>query len=125
MISEEKIKKALEEVKYPGFTRNIVSFGMVKKLEIKDSTVDLTLGLTTSDKTVAEQIRKDIETALRKVEGIKTLNLTIALQAPSCGGAQHRIRRTVCPRSDADRGNGRWRGVGSDRRLDAGVARGQ
>ena len=81
MPNEEEIKKALEEVKYPGFTRNIVSFGMVKKIEVKDSTVDLVFGLTTSDKSVAEQIRADVEAALRKVAGIKTINLIINLQA--------------------------------------------
>ncbi len=82
MVTEEEIRKALEEVKYPGFTRNIVSFGMVKKIGIEDSTVDLVLGLTTSDKTVTERIRLDVEAALRKVSGIKTVNLTIHLQNP-------------------------------------------
>lgn len=81
MVTEEQIKHALEDVKYPGFTRNIVSFGMVKKIGIEDSTVDLVLGLTTSDKEIAGQIHKDVEAALRKVEGLKTINLTINLQA--------------------------------------------
>jgi len=81
MVTEDQIKKALEEVKYPGFTRNIVSFGMVKKIGIEESTVDLVLGLTTSDKTIAGQIHKDVEAALRKVDGLKTINLTINLQS--------------------------------------------
>jgi len=81
MPNEAQIRKALEEVKYPGFTRNIVSFGMVKQVDVKDSTVDLVLGLTTSDKAVAEQIRNDVEASLKKVGGIKTINLTINLQA--------------------------------------------
>ena len=81
MITEDEIKKALEEVKYPGFTRNIVSFGIVKKIGVKDSDVDLVLGLTTSDKEVAERIREDVEAALRKVAGLKTIHLTINLQA--------------------------------------------
>jgi ATP-binding protein involved in chromosome partitioning len=81
MITEEQIRTALEEVKYPGFTRNIVSFGMVKQIKVHDSTVDLVLSLTTSDKEIAGKIRGDVETALRKVAGLKTINLTINLQA--------------------------------------------
>lgn len=96
MITEEQIKKALEGVKYPGFTRNIVSFGMVKKIAVQDSTVDLALSLTTSDKTVAEQIRTDIEAALRKVEGLKTINLSINLQNPQ-QSAQTQARAAGIP----------------------------
>ena len=31
-ISEEQVKNALKSVKYPGFTRDIVSFGLVKSV---------------------------------------------------------------------------------------------
>ena len=33
-ITEEEIKRTLTEVKYPGFTRDIVSFGLVKGIRI-------------------------------------------------------------------------------------------
>src|SRR6266568_5052373 len=33
-ISEEQVKDALKAVKYPGFTRDIVSFGLVKSIQI-------------------------------------------------------------------------------------------
>lgn len=89
MITEEQILKALEEVKYPGFTRNIVSFGMVRKIAIQDSTVDLTLSITTSDRTIADQIKAGVEAALKKVPGLQTINLVINLQNPQqAPGAQ-------------------------------------
>jgi len=31
-VTQEQIKNALKSVKYPGFSRDIVSFGLVKKL---------------------------------------------------------------------------------------------
>lgn len=82
MITEEQIKTALEEVKYPGFTRNIISFGMVKKIEIKADTVDVVIGLTTSDKKIADQIKTDAETALKKIPGVKTVRLSLNVQPP-------------------------------------------
>jgi metal-sulfur cluster biosynthetic enzyme len=32
MIAEEDIKNALKAVKYPGYNRDIVSFGLVKEI---------------------------------------------------------------------------------------------
>ncbi|MBV9463982.1 MAG: Mrp/NBP35 family ATP-binding protein [Verrucomicrobiae bacterium] len=88
MPTETEIRSALEQVKYPGFSRNIVSFGLVKNVEVREGTVDLLLGLTTRDAGVAEQLQKDVETALRGVPGLKTLNLRIESQpAPASSGS--------------------------------------
>jgi len=38
-VSEEQIRDALKSVKYPGFTRDIVSFGLVKSVNIDDGQV--------------------------------------------------------------------------------------
>ena len=38
-ISEDQIKEALRTVKYPGFSRDIVSFGLVKGIEARNGNV--------------------------------------------------------------------------------------
>ncbi len=36
MVTEEQIKQALSSVKYPGYSRDIVSFGIVKQISARD-----------------------------------------------------------------------------------------
>ena len=67
-ISEEQVKNALKAVKYPGFTRDIVSFGLVKSVQIDDGDVKVQLALATNDPNVPATIKKDAEGALRTIK---------------------------------------------------------
>ena len=44
-LSPDTIKKVLQNVKYPGFTRDIVSFGLVKDVQIDGAKVNVSLVL--------------------------------------------------------------------------------
>src|SRR6266536_1154777 len=48
-VSDEQIREALKSVKYPGFTRDIVSFGLVKSVNIDNGEVKVQLALATND----------------------------------------------------------------------------
>ena len=39
MVTEDQVRSALAAVKYPGFSRDIVSFGLVKAVRIEAGTV--------------------------------------------------------------------------------------
>ena len=43
------MKNALKAVKYPGFTRDIVSFGLVKSIQIDGGEVKVQLVIATND----------------------------------------------------------------------------
>ena len=60
-ISEELVRNALKAVKYPGFTRDIVSFGLVKSVNIDNGEVKVPLALATNDPNVPGTIKKDAE----------------------------------------------------------------
>ena len=64
-ISEEQVKNALKSVKYPGFTRDIVSFGLVKSVEIENGEVKVQIALATNDPNVPAAIKSEAEKALR------------------------------------------------------------
>ena len=64
-ISEEQVKNALKSVKYPGFTRDIVSFGLVKSIQIDNGDVKVQLALATNDPNVPATIKNNAERALR------------------------------------------------------------
>ena len=49
MLTEEDIKNALKSVKYPGFSRDVVSFGLVKEVATKNGSVSVSMQLTTNN----------------------------------------------------------------------------
>src|SRR5205814_9036638 len=80
-ISEEQVKNALKAVKYPGFTRDIVSFGMVKSIQIDNGDVKVQLALATNDPNVPATIKNDAERDLRTIEGISSIKVLIDFHA--------------------------------------------
>lgn len=87
-ISEEQIKNALKTVKYPGFTRDIVSFGLVKTIQIDNGEVRVQLALATNDPNVPATIKNDAERALGTIEGIRSAKVLIDIHAPPAAPEQ-------------------------------------
>ena len=58
-LDEQTLRDALRRVKYPGFSRDIVSFGLVKEIRIEGEGVAVQLVLTTAEQAVARQIRAE------------------------------------------------------------------
>ena len=95
-ISEEQVRNALKAVKYPGFTRDIVSFGLVKSVNIHNGEVKVQLALATNDPNVPATIKNDAEKALRAIEGVRSAKVLIDIQAPP-GGAGAGMGTTRIP----------------------------
>src|SRR5438046_10113449 len=64
-VTQEQIKNALKSVKYPGFSRDIVSFGLVKEIVSTGAETRVQLVLTTNDPAVPRAIKADAENVLR------------------------------------------------------------
>jgi ATP-binding protein involved in chromosome partitioning len=103
--SEDDIKNALKAVKYPGFGRDVVSFGLVKETAAKDGLVRITLQLTSARPEVASQIKSDCERALKTLPGVSAVHVEInqpggqSAAAPSGPWAQQQrmpgVRRVI------------------------------
>jgi ATP-binding protein involved in chromosome partitioning len=87
MISEEQVLATLRSVKYPGFSRDLVSFGLVKEVRIADGTLAVTLQLSSGNPEIAERIRQDAEAALRTLEGAGTVTLDLRFPAGTPSGS--------------------------------------
>jgi ATP-binding protein involved in chromosome partitioning len=85
-ISEEQVRDALRTVRYPGFSRDIVSFGLVKGINIDDGEVKVQLALATNDPHIPATIKNDAEKILRTLNGVQSAKVLIDIQAPP-GGA--------------------------------------
>lgn len=82
LVDKETLINALKSVKYPGFSRDIVSFGLVKGADFQDGKAVVALQVTTNDPEVPTQIKTAAEKALSEVEGVAEVEVSIASQAP-------------------------------------------
>lgn len=86
-MSEEEIIAALRGVKYPGYSRDIVSFGLVKDIAAGNGAISVVIHLTSGAPEVAQRIKTDSEEVLRALPGIKSVYVDVRQQpgAPSTG----------------------------------------
>src|SRR6202171_3301253 len=84
-LSETEGRAALREVKYPGFSRDIVSFGLVKSVNIDNGEVKVQLALATNDPNVPATIKSDAEKVLRGITGVQSAKVLIDIHAPPAG----------------------------------------
>lgn len=92
--TEEQIREALKTVKYPGFSRDIVSFGLVKNVEIRGSQVTVQLALATNEPAIPKAIKADAEATLRGVAGISEAKILIDIQAPPASAGNSGVGAT-------------------------------
>ena len=95
-ITEEQIIDALKAVKYPGFSRDIVSFGLVKSIAVDNGETKVQLALATNDPNVPVAIKNDAEKALRDL-GVKSAKVLIDIHAPPGGSGPAGIGATRIP----------------------------
>ncbi len=84
-VSEEQIRDALKSVRYPGFTRDIVSFGLVKSINIDNGEIKVQLALATNDPNVPATIKNEAENVLRAIDGVRGAKVLIDIHAPPAG----------------------------------------
>lgn len=82
-FSQDQVMEVLRGVKYPGFSRDIVSFGLVKGIGIEESNVEVQLSLSTNEPKIAAEIRDNATAALRTLSGVKEAKVKIDIQAPA------------------------------------------
>jgi len=63
MTTPHELLEVLKQVKYPGFSRDIVSFGIVRDIQIGSRGVTVELGTPAADDAVVEQIQRDVHAA--------------------------------------------------------------
>ena len=84
-VTEEQVKEALRAVKYPGFSRDIVSFGLVKEIRVAGDQVTVQLTLATNEPAIPREIKAEAENVLRSVRGITDAKVLIDIHAPPVG----------------------------------------
>ncbi len=79
-MEKEKTLEILGKIKYPGFNRDIVSFGMVKELSIKDENITLELNITSQNLDKKNQVVESVRSELAK--HFTSVNIKLKNQVP-------------------------------------------
>jgi ATP-binding protein involved in chromosome partitioning len=82
MITESQVADTLRTVKYPGFSRDIVSFGLVKGIVLDGANVTVKMELATRDANIPRQIHAAATAALEAIPGIGRVNLDFDIKEP-------------------------------------------
>ncbi|MCE2825989.1 MAG: Mrp/NBP35 family ATP-binding protein [Verrucomicrobium sp.] len=82
-LQESAVLEVLRSVKYPGYSRDIVSFGLVKGVQIDGSAVGVLLELTAPNPEIGRQIADAAKAALRdRLEGITDAHVQVQVPTP-------------------------------------------
>jgi len=79
---QEEVVQRLRGVRYPGFSRDIVSFGLVQDMELTGTELKLKLKLTTPDPAVPEKIGKEIRDSLKGYAAVKSVVIETEVAPP-------------------------------------------
>ena len=78
-LSEAQLYEALKQVPYPGDTRDLVSVGGVKSVNLQGNSVSVVLELLPQRSQAMPAVRQAAEAALRALPGIGTVQVEIRL----------------------------------------------
>lgn len=81
-VTEAEILQALRSVMDPELHKDIVSLGMVKKVDLKGGAVTLLVQLTTPACPLKETIEKDVRGALAKMAGVENVEVKFDASVP-------------------------------------------
>ncbi|MCS7064043.1 MAG: Mrp/NBP35 family ATP-binding protein [Methylacidiphilales bacterium] len=79
-ISREMVLEALRKVKYPGFSRDIVSFGIVKDIYIDGSRVGVGIIVRTENMDVPQAIYEAVMQAVQGIEGVTEVDVKVDVE---------------------------------------------
>lgn len=84
-MTNEIVNSALSKVLYPGFTKDIITFGFVNTIVIDGNDVSFNVEITSSAPEVAQQIKDD---ATKELKAVGAGNINCNIKAPKMPDAQ-------------------------------------
>jgi ATP-binding protein involved in chromosome partitioning len=66
-LSVQNIEKILSEIKYPGFSRDILSFGVINNIDIQENKIQIKLKFTSRNEEIITQVREQIQAKMKEV----------------------------------------------------------
>ena len=98
-ITSERLLEELKKVPYPGYSRDIVSFGIVRGVKFHEGIASVRLELTTDKPEVLDRIKADAEVRLRALAGVERVFIETQAKPPTArpGAAPAMADRDLIP----------------------------
>lgn len=96
-MNADTIKDALKQVKYPGFSRDIISFGLVKEITAQDGLTTVVIEVATKDPKVPEEIFRRCHEVLDGMPGIGTVRVDLRVQEPQAQSGAAGVGKSSIP----------------------------
>ncbi len=82
MPTPQELLESLRQVKYPGFNRDIVSFGMVKDIQVGSRGVTVELATTSANAEAIDEIRREVAKRMGDATGLP-VEIVVATSQPA------------------------------------------
>lgn len=79
-ITREQVIDILKTIKYPGFSRDIVSFGLVQDLKVENGIVRFHGEVATENPEIPAQIQAEVEEKINSLPGVQGLDFRIGIK---------------------------------------------
>ncbi|MDP7197068.1 MAG: iron-sulfur cluster assembly protein, partial [SAR202 cluster bacterium] len=77
MMNKDKVIELLKTVSYPGFSRDIVSFGMVQDVKIEDDSISVILQIKTQNDDKRENVINKVNELLKNTNVFQKISVSI------------------------------------------------
>jgi ATP-binding protein involved in chromosome partitioning len=77
MPTPQEILEDLKQIKYPGYTRDIVSFGIVRDIEIGSAGITVTLAPAGARPEVVQEISAAVQARVRALSGVAAVEIVV------------------------------------------------
>ena len=84
-VTQDEVLNALKAVKYPGYSRDIVSFGLIKNIAADQGAVSVSMSLTSANAEAAQQIKAESERVLKALPGVNVVHVEVKQPATAPG----------------------------------------
>jgi ATP-binding protein involved in chromosome partitioning len=95
MPSPQEILAELKKVKYPGFSRDIVSFGMIKDIEVSSDTVTVILSTSSTKPEALAQVSSEVQRTVAAMAGVPAVKVEIDQAPPPRMAAPATAKRKI------------------------------
>jgi ATP-binding protein involved in chromosome partitioning len=92
---EARVWDALKGVRFPGMSRDIVSFGFVHHVTVSGDAVEVELLMATHNPGSAEKVREEAERVVRTVAGVGQAQVKLQVQRPAAPARDDSGQRAV------------------------------
>jgi ATP-binding protein involved in chromosome partitioning len=97
MPSQQDVLDALKKVKFPGLSRDIVSFGFIHDVKIEGGDVSFTIRFQSENPNVGQQILRESEAAVKALPGVSNVTPRLDVGARPMGAKGGQVPAQMLP----------------------------